>query len=137
MIFNVNFFDIFFWLRHAWMNSSSLISPSLFVSIFLKSFSNFDSSPRNSSNDKYPSKSLSRLRKKSSTSSLKAKHLKSKLPSGLSHYYSRVVWINLTLRWARPRHWVFCATPPGSVFHPCLYLPGQSISGSGITPIIK
>ena len=48
--------------------------PSLFLSILLNNFSSFDSSPRNSSNDKNPSKSLSLLRKKSSTSSLKIRN---------------------------------------------------------------
>ena len=47
--------------------------PLLSLSIFLNSFSIWDSSPRNSSKERKPSKSLSLVRKKSSTSSLEHK----------------------------------------------------------------
>ena len=51
--------------------TSLLTKPSWFLSIVLNIFSMWDSSPRNSENESFPSKLVSRILKKPSTSLLK------------------------------------------------------------------
>ena len=69
-------------------------NPSLFLSIILKILSMWDSSPKNSENESFPSKSLSSTRKNPSTSLLKLK------------WTWKCLWnIFFTLRLVLQSHW--------------------------------
>ena len=112
-----------------WYNKLFLLTcletfPSLFLSMFLKSFSMADSSPRNSSNDKWPSKSLSLERKKSSTSCLK--HVGERIERNIMLFCFQ----KNTLRLELLRHWGPYTIHPGLFCHPCFCQHGQNISGS-------